>query len=93
MELSRHEDLQSITRRTCTITKPEELNPRKSSAVDRGLWCIVLFGPGCPIQDYIRLHVVASKVLIRIAADGMDEWARKDAKTQREKTEGVIQKQ
>jgi hypothetical protein len=58
------------------------------NAVDRGLWCIVLFGPGCTIQDDIRLHVVASKVLIRIAADGMDEWARKDAKTQREKTEG-----
>jgi hypothetical protein len=37
--------------------------------------------------------VVASKDLIRIAANGMDEWSRKDARTQREKTEGVIQMQ
>jgi hypothetical protein len=63
------------------------------NAVDRGLWCIVSFGPGCPIQDDIRLHVGSSKVSIRIAADAMDEWSRKDAKTQREKTEGLIQMQ
>ena len=62
------------------------------NVVDRGLWCIVSFGLDCPIQDDISLQMGPSKNSIRIAADGMDEWSRKDAKTQREKTEGVMQK-